>query len=174
MIPFQDDNNQVDSSYGYWYSYPYGLWDKLSRSLSFFSHQNETSSYVYCITHSIHLLTSFPISICIMYRIIVLCCLRTNHSIFEVIYKKNSNILFNLQVVSAKESGFSPTDIAIFVIPLLVAILVIAGIVLIIFLMMARKKRATRGTYSPSANEFQNPRLELENVLKIPQQERLI
>lgn len=58
--------------------------------------------------------------------------------------------------------------------PILVGILIIAGIFLIAFLMMARNKRATRGTYSPSAQEYCNPRLEMDNVLKVPPQERLI
>jgi protein crumbs len=40
--------------------------------------------------------------------------------------------------------------------------------------MMARSKRATRGTYSPSAQEYCNPRLEMDNVLKPPPEERLI
>ncbi|XP_034945316.1 protein crumbs isoform X2 [Chelonus insularis] len=40
--------------------------------------------------------------------------------------------------------------------------------------MMARKKRATRGTYSPSAQEFSNPRVEMDNVMKPPPEERLI
>lgn len=39
---------------------------------------------------------------------------------------------------------------------------------------MARNKRATRGTYSPSAQEYCNPRLEMDNVLKPPPEERLI
>lgn len=44
----------------------------------------------------------------------------------------------------------------------------------IILVNMARSKRATRGTYSPSAQEFCNPRVELDYVLKPPPQERLI
>lgn len=45
---------------------------------------------------------------------------------------------------------------------------------LLVLLMMARKKRATRGTYSPSCQEYCNPRVELDNVLKPPPEERLI
>lgn len=70
--------------------------------------------------------------------------------------------------------GITPTDIAIVVIPILAGILIIGGIFLIAFFMMARNKRATRGTYSPSAQEYCNPRLEMDNVLKVPPQERLI
>nr|XP_024214483.1 protein crumbs [Halyomorpha halys] len=71
-------------------------------------------------------------------------------------------------------AGTKVTDIALVVVPIL-GILVIAGLVsLFVFVMMARKKRATRGTYSPSSQEFSNPRLELDNVMKPPPEERLI
>jgi protein crumbs len=50
---------------------------------------------------------------------------------------------------------------------------VAAGSLIALF-MMARKKRATRGTYSPSAQEFSNPRVEMDNVMKPPPEERLI
>lgn len=78
------------------------------------------------------------------------------------------------QAVSEKETGITPTDIAIVVVPIIIGILIIGGIFLVAFLMMARNKRATRGTYSPSAQEYCNPRLEMDNVLKVPPQERLI
>lgn len=83
------------------------------------------------------------------------------------------NCFSSLQAVLQKE-GITPADIAIVVIPIVIAILIIGGIFLVVFLMMARKKRATRGTYSPSAQEYCNPRLEMDNVLKVPPQERLI
>lgn len=39
----------------------------------------------------------------------------------------------------------------------------------------ARRKRATRGTYSPSGQEYCNPRLEkMQHALKPPPEERLI
>lgn len=81
--------------------------------------------------------------------------------------------LFVIQAVLQKE-GITAADIAIVVIPLAIGILIIGGVFLVVFLMMARKKRATRGTYSPSAQEYCNPRLEMDNVLKVPPQERLI
>lgn len=71
-------------------------------------------------------------------------------------------------------SGTTAGDIAIIVIPIVVGLLAICGIVLTTFLVMARNKRATRGTYSPSAQEYCNPRLEMDNVLKPPPEERLI
>jgi protein crumbs len=65
-------------------------------------------------------------------------------------------------------------DVALIVGPILV-ILLLAGVAsLTVFLMMARKKRATRGTYSPSSQEYSNPRVELDNVMKPPPEERLI
>lgn len=75
---------------------------------------------------------------------------------------------------SVRDDGISPTDIAIIVVPIVVGLLAIAGVALTVFLMMARSKRATRGTYSPSAQEYCNPRLEMDNVLKPPPEERLI
>jgi hypothetical protein len=71
-------------------------------------------------------------------------------------------------------SSTTTTDILIIVIPIVVALLAICGVVLTTFLVMARNKRATRGTYSPSAQEYCNPRLEMDNVLKPPPEERLI
>ncbi|XP_017848207.1 protein crumbs isoform X3 [Drosophila busckii] len=76
--------------------------------------------------------------------------------------------------ITAKDDGPSTTDIAIIVIPVVVVLLLIAGALLGTFLVMARNKRATRGTYSPSAQEYCNPRLEMDNVLKPPPEERLI
>lgn len=59
-------------------------------------------------------------------------------------------------------------------VPIVVGLLAICGAALAAFLVMARNKRATRGTYSPSAQEYCNPRLEMDNVLKPPPEERLI
>jgi heme/copper-type cytochrome/quinol oxidase subunit 2 len=71
-------------------------------------------------------------------------------------------------------SGTTAGEIAIIVVPIVLVLLIIGGIVLATFLVMARNKRATRGTYSPSAQEYCNPRLEMDNVLKPPPEERLI
>ncbi|KAL3872299.1 hypothetical protein ACJMK2_040233 [Sinanodonta woodiana] len=53
-----------------------------------------------------------------------------------------------------------------------VLILIIIGVVL--FLISARNKRATRGAYSPSRQELSGSRVELGHVLKRPPEERLI
>ena len=64
--------------------------------------------------------------------------------------------------------------VALYVGPVIGILLIIAEGSLIALFMMARKKRATRGTYSPSAQEFSNPRVEMDNVMKPPPEERLI
>jgi len=73
-----------------------------------------------------------------------------------------------------ESTGASSADIAIIVIPIIVGLLAIIGAGLFALIIMARNKRATRGTYSPSAQEYCNPRLEMDNVLKPPPEERLI
>ncbi|XP_063984158.1 protein crumbs isoform X2 [Diachasmimorpha longicaudata] len=70
--------------------------------------------------------------------------------------------------------GSSAFDIAVIVGPIVGILLLVAIGSLTAFFMMARKKRATRGTYSPSAQEFSNPRVEMDNVMKPPPEERLI
>ena len=76
--------------------------------------------------------------------------------------------------IQAKDDGPTTADIAIIVIPVVVVLLLIGAALFGTFLVMARNKRATRGTYSPSAQEYCNPRLEMDNVLKPPPEERLI
>jgi hypothetical protein len=73
-----------------------------------------------------------------------------------------------------RDSGPSGADLALIIVPIVVGLLAIVGALLGAFCIMARNKRATRGTYSPSAQEYCNPRLEMDNVLKPPPEERLI
>lgn len=74
----------------------------------------------------------------------------------------------------AENANSNAINIALIVVPI-VAILLLAGAAgLAVLIAMARSKRATRGTYSPSAQEFCNPRVELDHVLKPPPEERLI
>ncbi|XP_033227185.1 protein crumbs isoform X3 [Belonocnema kinseyi] len=70
--------------------------------------------------------------------------------------------------------GSQALDIAVIVGPIVACLFLIAAGSMIALFMMARKKRATRGTYSPSAQEFSNPRVEMDNVMKPPPEERLI
>lgn len=88
--------------------------------------------------------------------------------------KLNNGIHSNLFQALLADTGASPTDIALIVVPIVVGLLLLGAIALGVFLTMARNKRATRGTYSPSAQEYCNPRLEMDNVLKPPPEERLI
>ena len=74
-----------------------------------------------------------------------------------------------------EEAGSNAEDIAIIVAPIVGFIVLVAVVVgLSVFIRTARKKRATRGTYSPSQQEYCNPRVEMDNVMKPPPEERLI
>ncbi|XP_044019722.1 protein crumbs isoform X2 [Aphidius gifuensis] len=69
--------------------------------------------------------------------------------------------------------GSQAMSYAIFAIPIgLIFILIIVSVPFLV--MTTRNKRATRGTYSPSAQEFSNPRVEMDSVMKPPPEERLI
>ncbi|XP_044596826.1 protein crumbs isoform X1 [Cotesia glomerata] len=70
--------------------------------------------------------------------------------------------------------GSQVKDIALIVGPIVAVILAAITVSATLFIIAARKKRATRGTYSPSAQEFSNPRVEMDNVMKPPPEERLI
>ena len=50
----------------------------------------------------------------------------------------------------------------------------IALVGLLVFLVMARRKRRGEGHYRPAKQEATSPRLQLDNMLKIPPEERLI
>jgi len=65
-------------------------------------------------------------------------------------------------------------DVLAIVLPIAIILLLIIIASVTTFVMMARKKRATRGTYSPSRQEMFSPRLEMGNVMKLPPEERLI
>ncbi|EEZ98818.2 protein crumbs [Tribolium castaneum] len=65
-------------------------------------------------------------------------------------------------------------NILYIIIPIVLILSVGIAIGLAVLVNVARSKRATRGTYSPSAQEFCNPRVELDHVLKPPPEERLI
>jgi protein crumbs len=73
-----------------------------------------------------------------------------------------------------EEAPTSAADIAIIVAPIVALIVIVTAVGLTVFFTMARKKRATRGTYSPSQQEYCNPRVEMDNVMKPPPEERLI
>ncbi|CAG9865288.1 unnamed protein product [Phyllotreta striolata] len=68
----------------------------------------------------------------------------------------------------------SQLNILYIIIPVIAVLLIGLAAGSFVLLNLARSKRATRGTYSPSAQEFCNPRVELDHVLKPPPEERLI
>ncbi|KAK3862830.1 hypothetical protein Pcinc_031333, partial [Petrolisthes cinctipes] len=74
----------------------------------------------------------------------------------------------------SEESFSNNINLAIIVGCVVTLMLIIAIVGLTVFLMMAKKKRQTRGTYSPSRQEFYSPRVEMGNVMKPPPEERLI
>lgn len=58
--------------------------------------------------------------------------------------------------------------------PLAGGLLFVAVVGLLLFVSLARKKRSLNGTYSPQKQELQAPRLELDFMMKPPNEERLI
>lgn len=75
--------------------------------------------------------------------------------------------------MAASQSG-GEINILYIIIPIVLAIVIALAAGLSILVKVARNKRATRGTYNPSAQEFSNPRVELDYMLKPPPEERLI
>ncbi|KAG9342195.1 hypothetical protein JZ751_016697 [Albula glossodonta] len=59
-------------------------------------------------------------------------------------------------------------------VPLGCCCVLLAVIGLIVMVMTARKKRQSEGTYSPSQQEVAGARLEMDSMLKVPPEERLI
>ncbi|XP_064650303.1 protein crumbs-like [Lineus longissimus] len=73
-----------------------------------------------------------------------------------------------------EKAASSQLNLVIIIAPIAALVVLIILIVIIVFVMTARKKRATRGTYSPSRQELEGSRVEMGNVLKQPPEERLI
>ncbi|GFS20862.1 protein crumbs-like [Elysia marginata] len=72
-------------------------------------------------------------------------------------------------------SGGGGSDLKVIIGPIVGGIVVIIIIIVVVALLMsARSKRATRGAYSPSAQENAGSRVENGGVLKKPPEERLI
>ncbi|TRY63548.1 hypothetical protein TCAL_08301 [Tigriopus californicus] len=62
-------------------------------------------------------------------------------------------------------------DIALIVGPVVGGLLFIAIMGLLIFLVMARRKRKSEGKYKPASQELTSPRLQLDNIIKPPPEE---
>lgn len=65
-------------------------------------------------------------------------------------------------------------ELALIVGPIVGGMAFIALVGLFVFLVMARRKRKGEGHYRPAKQELTSPRLQLDNMLKIPPEERLI
>jgi len=65
-------------------------------------------------------------------------------------------------------------ELALIVGPIVGGMAFIALVGLAVFLVMARRKRKGEGHYRPAKQELTSPRLQLDNMLKIPPEERLI
>jgi len=65
-------------------------------------------------------------------------------------------------------------ELALIVGPIVGGMAFIALVGLAVFLVMARRKRRGEGHYRPAKQELTSPRLQLDNMLKIPPEERLI
>lgn len=65
-------------------------------------------------------------------------------------------------------------ELALIVGPIVGGMAFIALVGLLVFLVMARRKRKGEGHYRPAKQELTSPRLQLDNMLKIPPEERLI
>ncbi|XP_054718914.1 protein crumbs-like [Uloborus diversus] len=76
--------------------------------------------------------------------------------------------------LAVRESGDDTNLILVVLIPILSLLILCLLVGTIVFLRMAKKKRATRGTYSPSRQEMFGSRVEMNHVMKPPPEERLI
>jgi len=63
---------------------------------------------------------------------------------------------------------------ALIIAPVAGGMLFVALVGMVVFVNMARKKRSLHGTYNPQKQELAAPRLELDYMLKPPNEERLI
>ncbi|XP_025019229.1 protein crumbs homolog 2 [Python bivittatus] len=59
-------------------------------------------------------------------------------------------------------------------VPVVCSCLFLLVIILVLMILTARKRRQSEGTYSPSQQEVAGARLEMDSVLKVPPEERLI
>nr|XP_005024516.3 protein crumbs homolog 2 isoform X4 [Anas platyrhynchos] len=70
--------------------------------------------------------------------------------------------------------AFFPSPLIEVAVPVACGSLLLLSIALIFMVLTARKRRQSEGTYSPSQQEVAGARLEMDSVLKVPPEERLI
>ncbi|KAJ8263345.1 hypothetical protein COCON_G00158020 [Conger conger] len=78
------------------------------------------------------------------------------------------------QCQNIKQPHKERVPLLVVAIPLACCCVMLAVIGLVFMVMTARKKRQSEGTYSPSQQEVAGARLEMDSVLKVPPEERLI
>lgn len=76
--------------------------------------------------------------------------------------------------LSCNLKSSSTEELALIVGPIIGGMAFIALVGLLVFLVMARRKRKGEGHYRPAKQELTSPRLQLDTVLKVPPEERLI
>lgn len=74
------------------------------------------------------------------------------------------------RVKSSRHAG----DVALIVGPVVGGMFFVAIVGVLVFLIMARRKRRSEGKYKPASQELTSPRLQLDNIIKPPPEERLI
>ncbi len=77
---------------------------------------------------------------------------------------------FGANLQSSRRAG----DVALIVGPVVGGMLFIAIVGVLVFLIMARRKRRSEGKYKPASQELTSPRLQLDSIIKPPPEERLI
>uniref|UniRef100_A0A8C0UQ68 Uncharacterized protein n=1 Tax=Cyanistes caeruleus TaxID=156563 RepID=A0A8C0UQ68_CYACU len=82
----------------------------------------------------------------------------------------HSSTVLSLPIFSLARTGLSE-KIAV---PVACGSVLLLSIGLIFMVLTARKRRQSEGTYSPSQQEVAGARLEMDSVLKVPPEERLI
>lgn len=66
------------------------------------------------------------------------------------------------------------TDALVIILPVMGGMLVILLVGAVALFTMARKKRSLYGTYNPQKAEYRAPRIEMNEMFKMPPEERLI
>ena len=79
-----------------------------------------------------------------------------------------------INVLSNSQRSRGIEDIALIVGPVVGGMLFIAIVGAFVFLVMARRRRRSEGKYKPATQEQTSPRLQLDNMIKPPPEERLI
>ena len=80
----------------------------------------------------------------------------------------------NTIIIATRQASPRTGDIALIAGPVVGGALFIGAAALLVFLVMARRRRRSEGKYKPASQELTAPRLQLDNMMKPPPEERLI